>query len=121
MDPVSKQFTTASYAQYERLHMSIDSLVDKTIDTLAEKNSVWLSDLIQHSEGYSKSLEGKCFFVPFISKNIAVLSKAIISEMKLTQEEQDLSENELFIKNLEDSIFSKTSLVNSWFSELTGE
>eukprot|EP00919_Chromeraceae_sp_WS-2016_P062022 GHVR01146914.1.p1 GENE.GHVR01146914.1~~GHVR01146914.1.p1 ORF type:complete len:122 (-),score=14.77 GHVR01146914.1:589-954(-) len=120
MDPISQKFASAAYVQYESLHNLLSSLADKSIDALAQQETPWIRDVLErpNPEEYKKSLEGRCFFMPFISRSVSQIAESIIHEMDLTPEEKETSHNELFVKTLKDNIFSNTSLVDAWFSEL---
>jgi hypothetical protein len=100
-----------------QIYASVDSLADKATDLLITEGSGWVKNLVSSSEGYSKSLTKMCFFMPFIGRSMPILLEEIGKKIPLSIREREILKSDLFVEQLKDSIFNKTSLVDEWFSD----
>jgi hypothetical protein len=118
MDPISQQFTSASYAQYEKLHGAISSLAERITDVFFEKGTDWMKEQLKERAGYQDSLAGIYVFMPFIINNIVSL---ILENLELTEEEKMLCKNEGFIDQIRNDIFNESSLGDEWLAKFKQE
>ena len=107
--------------KYEEYNKSLECLIDKTTDFLAEKGSEWVRARLKGLQGYDRSIETSSCFMPFISKNLNCLILDIKKEMPLSPQEENLISDAIFIEQLCVSIFAETCLGNMWFFDFRGD
>ena len=107
-----------AYPTKYKLH-EIEALVDKIVAYLSEKKSNFFYNLLTQEKQayYKKAQESYTFFIPFVEKNIKLITTQATSDLtqKLKNNEKNILTTDIFEISLRKTIFNDSFVGDMWF------